>query len=245
MDAAPSEVGTVHRSSKQDLRVKRLALFKCLIACAALTGAPSLAAQAPTTWDGLVQLKSKRLDLVYLQPGADFRGYTKVMIDPTEVAFEKNWQRDYNRTTRSLSGRISDSDVQRAITDGVTAATDIFSDAWTKAGYSVVTAPGPDVLRVRTGVLNIRLSAPDKMAPGRSMTFAEQAGSATLMVEARDSMTNALLGRAVDGKVVGDTLVRWRTSSSNRADFRGVVPDWAAATVRGMSELKLRSPIQP
>ena len=41
--------------------------------------------------DGLVRVKSKRLDVVYLQPGADFRSYTKVMLDPTEVAFAKNW----------------------------------------------------------------------------------------------------------------------------------------------------------
>jgi hypothetical protein len=37
----------------------------------------------------------------------------------------------------------------------------------------------------------------------------------------------------------------WRTSSSNRADFRAVVSEWADATVRGLTELKARSPIQP
>ena len=204
-----------------------------------------VAAQAPTTWDGLVQVPSKVLNFVYLQPGADFRAYRKVQIDPMEVAFHKNWQRDYNRTNRSASGRVSEADMKRAITKGVAAADAIFADALTKGGYTIVTQPGPDVLRVRAGVLNIRVTAPDMPVAGRQSTFAEEAGSATLFVEARDSLSNALLGRAVDQRVVGESMALWRTSASNRSDFRAVVKEWAAATVRGMSELKARSPIQP
>ena len=113
--------------------MRRLALFAIAYAAAVLVAAP-VAAKPPTNWDGLVQVKAKRLDLVYLQPGADFRGYTKVILAPTELAFEKNWQRDYNRTTRALSSRISDSEIQEALKKGVAAADDIFAEAWTKAG---------------------------------------------------------------------------------------------------------------
>jgi hypothetical protein len=210
-----------------------------------LIAGASVQAKPPSTWDGLVQVKSKQLDLVYLQPGADFRAYTKVLIDPTEVAFAKDWQRDYNRSSRSLSSHISDSDIQQAISDGVKAAGDIFSDAWTKGGYQVVTAPGPDVLRVKTGVVNIWVNAPDTMSPGRSYSFSSEAGRATLFVEARDSMTGALLGRAVDQRIVGEHNGAWRTSVSNRGDFRDQVQQWANISVRGMSELKALSPIQP
>ena len=225
--------------------MKRHALFTAALAGAILmSGAPAVA-KAPTTWDGLVQVKSKKLNLVYLQPGADFRGYTKVLIDPTEVAFAKNWQRDYNRSSRDLSARISDSDVDEAITEGAQKATDIFTDAWTKGGYQVVSAPGPDVLRVKTGVLNIRVVAPDKMTAGRSYSFSEEAGEATLFIEARDSVTGALLGRAVDQRIVGDNMRAWRTQVSNRGDFRDQVQNWATISVRGLAELKALSPIQP
>jgi len=206
-------------------------------------GAPATAQKPPATWDGLVQVPSKRLDLVYLQPGADFRPYTKVMIDPTEVAFRKNWQRDYNRDTRSVSGRISERQVEDAISAGVTAASDIFAKAFTEGGYTIVTAPGPDVLRVRTGVVNISLSAPDVQTAGRSYSFANEAGSATLFVEARDSETGAILGRAVDQRWAGDNRTSWRTSASNRADFRDLVETWAKTTIKGMSELKALSPV--
>jgi hypothetical protein len=218
-------------------------LLVSAIASAMLLSASAGATAAPPAWDGLVQVKSKHFDLVYLQPGADFRGYTKVMIDPTEVAFRKNWQRDYNRDSRALSSRVTDSDVQDALTQGVRAATDIFTQAWTKGGYAVVDAPGPDVIRVRTGVVNISVNAPDKPTAGRAYSFSPEAGQATLFVEARDSMTGALLGRAIDQRIVGDTMTAWRTSSSNRADFRDQVEQWATASVRGVAALKASSPI--
>src|SRR4051794_11851601 len=184
-------------------------------------------AQAPATWGGLVKGQSKRVEHVYLQPGADFRGYTKVIVEPTEVAFAKNWQRDYNRSSVSLGSRVSDSDVEEAISKGVSAAGDIFTDAWTKGGYAVVTTPGPDVLRIKTGVLNIRVNAPERQVAGRSNSFSGEAGQATLFVEARDSLTGALIGRAVDPRVVGDSSVAWRTSVTNRGDFRDQVQHWA------------------
>src|SRR5664279_311742 len=66
--------------------------------------------------DGLVEVKSKRLDHVYLRPGADFRGYTKVMLDPTQVTFASNWLTDLNNrriavlqgTTAADADRIAD-----------------------------------------------------------------------------------------------------------------------------------------
>src|SRR5262245_35271062 len=140
-----------------------------------LISAMPATAMAPATWDGLVQVKSKQLDLVYLLPGADFRGYTKVMIDPTEVAFEKNWRRNYNSTATGLGGRISESKLQDMINEAVPAATDIFVNAWQKGGFTVVTVPGPDVLRVKTGVVNIRVNAPDTNTAARSRTFSEEA----------------------------------------------------------------------
>ena len=223
--------------------MRRFGLIMTVLAGSGLIAGGSEAAKPPTTWDGLVQVRAKRLDLVYLRPGADFRAYNKVMLDPVEIGFDKDWQRDYNISTRNLSSRLSDRDVKRAITEGTAEATDLFSDAWSKGGYQVVNAPGPDVLRVRVGIINIRVSAPDTMSPGRSYTFSRDAGSATLFVEAVDSTSGALLGRAVDHRIVGDNFVMRRTSISNRGDFRNVVRTWASIAVRGMTELKSLSPI--
>jgi hypothetical protein len=210
---------------------------------AAAPAAPALAAKPPTEWDGLVRVKSKRLEYVYLLPGADFREYRKVMIDPTELAFRKNWLRDYNRTVTGLDGRLQERDLQAAISKGSKAADEILAEAYSEGGYPVVTEGGPDVLRLRMGVVDIAVTAPEARMTSRSNTYAGEAGFATLIVEAKDSLTGALLGRAVDGKVAGDNSALWRTSMTNRSDFRAVMKRWASGSVKGLNELKAQSPI--
>jgi len=204
---------------------------------------PAAAADTPESWDGLVRVKSKKFQLVYLQPGADFRGYTKVMIDPTEVAFRKNWARDYNSGIRGVGGRVSDADVEKTTQQSAAAATDIFAGAFTKAGYPVVKDPGPDVLRVRTLVLNVHVRAPDVPQAGRTRTFASEAGEASLVVEVRDSETGAMMGRAVDRRLAGESSILTRNQVTNRSDFRNLVQSWADQSARGLGELKALSPV--
>jgi hypothetical protein len=223
----------------------RPGLLVSAIAGAMLLSVSADAAKPPDTWDGLVKVAAKRLDLAYLQPGADFRGYTKVMLEPTEVAFHKNWQRDYNSSTgRDLGAKVSDGDVQDALVKAVAASNELFAAAWTQGGYAVVTQPGPDVLRIKTGIVNVWVNAPDVQSAGRSVTLAPEAGQATFFVEARDSQTGALLGRAVDQRYAGDAGSNWRTSASNRGDFRELVSNWARDGVRGLNELKALSPVR-
>jgi hypothetical protein len=183
------------------------------------------------------------MDLVYLAPGADFRTYHKVMLDPTEVAFEKNWKRDFNNQTRGLGRRVDDDDIQKAVTEGGRVATGIFADAFNKGGYPVVSAPGPDVLRIRTAVVNLRVNAPDIQTAGRSYNFAPEAGEATLILEARDSVTGALLGRVVDRRLAGDNSTALRNRVTNRADFRVLGKTWAKHSVDGLNNLKASSPM--
>ncbi|MGH6910057.1 MAG: DUF3313 family protein, partial [Phenylobacterium sp.] len=144
--------------------------FAALAAVAlAAQAAPSLAREKPpTTWDNLVLVNSKKLQAVYLLPGADFRQYTKVMLDPTDVAFAKDWQRDQNDTAVGLSRRISDDDAQKIADQVRTGFEEIFAKAYADAGYPVVTAPAHDVLRVRTGVANLTIDAPELDSIGRS-----------------------------------------------------------------------------
>lgn len=210
------------------------------------TAAPAVgwaAPAPPASWDGLAKVDSKRMDAVYLLPGADFRGYTKVMLDPTEVAFRKNWVRDYNADSMDLENRISDADAQKILDKAGVGFEDVFRKALTDAGYQVVTAPGADVLRLRTGVANLSVTAPDLKTAERSRTYSRDAGSATVILEARDSQSGALLGRAVDSKTAGDNGPYIRNSVTNRSDFERVFERWAKISVDGLAELKARSPI--
>jgi hypothetical protein len=210
---------------------------------AALFSAPASSASLPVEWDGLSKVPSKALDAVYLSPGADFRTYTKVIIEPPELALRKNWMRDYNNDQRDPSARITKKDVEKAFADAKTGFEKIFTEEYTAAGYQVVTESGPDVLRLSTAVINIEVNAPDKMTAGRSRSYSREAGGATLVLEARDSVSNTLLGRAVDSRDVGYGVPFRRTSVSNKADFDMLFRSWAKSGAKGLGTLKAASPI--
>jgi hypothetical protein len=203
-----------------------------------LTASPVFA-QSETEWDGLVRVPSEHIDGAYLAPGADFRPYTKVMLDQSEAAFARNWVRDYNRDAVGLSNRITESEAARALQEVQAGLHEAFAEAYTTAGYQVVTTAGPDVLRLRTGVVNITVSAPDQDTAARTRRYSEEAGTATLVVEARDSMSGAILGRAVDARIIDEnSSIQWRTRTSNRADFRRTFRQWGELSVQATNRLR-------
>jgi hypothetical protein len=207
-----------------------------------VASAPLLAQATEDNWEGLVRVNSDKIELVYLAPEADFRPYTKVMLDPSEMAMQKNWLRDQRRSTSGLGSEATQRDIVRALDAGKKQFDGYFAEAFTEAGFTIATAPGADVLRVRSAVVEIDVVAPDVSA-GRSRTFSEEAGAGTLVIEVRDSLTNALLGRAIERRIAGDNGPWVRSRASNRADFDRLFRSWSEASAQGLVELKALSPI--
>lgn len=203
---------------------------------------PALAATSPEL-DGLVEVKPKRMDEAWLLPGADFRPYSAVLIDMPDVAFDKDWMRNMNET-RSLSHRVSQEDAAKIAAATRAGLVEVFQEQFRKAGYSIATAPGAGVLRLSPAIVRLYINAPDIMAPGRSQTYTIDAGEATLVLKARDSVSGALLGMAVDRREArGTGFVTWTNSVTNRSDFRRLFQQWAMICIKGLDELKAASPV--
>ena len=230
---------------------QRCALFSWLL-IGSFVATVALAQQAPApsgipaTTEGLVKVPSKRLGAVYLRPGADFRAYTKIMIDPVQVSFRPGWLKDIN-DSRGVTGRVSQQDAQQIADAMRSGFAKIFADEFKAKGYEVASAPAPDVVRVSAEIANVYLNAPDPMGGGAgTRTYTVEAGEATLALAARDSTTGAVLGVAVDRRSTGGAgHATFTTSSSNRFEFEELFHDWSRACVRGLDELKTRSPLTP
>jgi hypothetical protein len=198
----------------------------------------------PATWSNLVQVSSQNFRTAYLLPGADFRAYNKVMLDPTEVDFVDNWVWKMNTSYSFAKGRTSDSDANRiaaAVREGFQQK---WSDAFTRAGWTVVTQPGPDVLKIRTIVFNLAISAPYTVTRSQGSIRSVDAGQASLLVEARDSESGAVLGSVLDARRAGENKAYMpRSTVSNKADFGSLFNAWADASVKGLAQLKALSPV--
>jgi hypothetical protein len=214
-----------------------------MLAAAALTiGATPSLAKAPTTWDGLVHVDSKKVQAVYLLPNADFRGYTQVMFDPPQVAFRKNWRLDYNSSEDDPMAYVSSNYVTKAVALAQQNLAKVFPESFGRAGITVASAPGPHVLRLAVYIVDLTVAAPD-VAQDMSSTFSVDAGTATFAIEARDSQSGQLLGRAVDAQAAGDNGTYRRTYSSNVSDFEALFKTWAQISAKGFDELRTLSPI--
>ena len=64
-----------------------------------------------TTTEGLVLLTGTKLNTVYVRPGATLDQYTKVVLFDAEVAFRKNWDRDFNRNVMPGMTRVRPADM--------------------------------------------------------------------------------------------------------------------------------------
>jgi hypothetical protein len=191
--------------------------------------------------DGLVKVTPRRMELAWLRPGADFRPYTKVIVDPTQVAFRPDWRKDYNLNA-SVGAWVSQEQADKIMAAAQTNFDEIFRDAFRKAGYEVVTAPGPDVLRVNSGILDLVVNAPLGASSGQT-TWIISAGEAALIVEVRDSATHALLGRVADRRETQELGRQIATTTANLYDFRLLFSLWAGICTKALGELKSASPI--
>ncbi len=213
-----------------------------IVALLAFTGLASFASgQTPESPDGLVKVTPRRMELAWLRPGADFRPYTKVIVGTTQVAFRPNWMKDYNLNA-SLGNWVTQDQANQIMAAAQTNFDEIFRDAFRKAGYQVVTAPGPDVLRVNSAILDLDVNAPlGQNTPG--VTWIITAGQAALIVEVRDSTTNALLGRVADRRDTQDLGRQIASNTTNLYDFRLLFSLWAGICTNALEDLKAASPI--
>lgn len=198
-------------------------------------GATAFAAPlpGPVMRDGLVPVHSRNLDKVFVRADADLAAYRKVMIDPVQVEFSKDWLRNVNDPR--YVARVRPEDAQRIADETTSNVNSITAAAFKARGYEVVTAPGPGVLRLSPRITELYVNAPDVFPPGLTRSFARDAGEATLRLEVSDSVSGATLARIVDHGTATDMMrVTRATSVTNDFWFDGMYKRWATYTVAAL-----------
>ena len=216
--------------------VAQIALSLGLAALGAFTVAPSVAAEAPAEWDGMARVASKRLEFVYVRPGASLAGYKRVRLDVVKVAFDKNW--NPNRDTYSPSRRLTSTDLEAIKTNLATEFRKIFKDELAKGGYAVTESNGEDVLLVSPAIMDLYITAPTKPTAGRGQTYVTNAGRMTLVAELRDSTSGQMLARVVDRQqAAGSGGLESSNRSFNSAEARAIIGKWARVMRQGLDEV--------
>jgi RNase P/RNase MRP subunit p29 len=233
---------------KRHAAVKQSSLVAGLCASLALAASPALADKDPppqVSPDGLHLTKSTKNRVVYVKPGATFSQFSRLAILDPLVEFEKDWQKDYNRSRTGLEGRVSDEDVEKMKERLAAEFKKVFvAELQGKGGYEVVNVAGPDVLVLRPALINVEVNAPDVMTAGIEHTVVRSAGQMTLYLELWDSASNTLLARVMDAQADSDSMAQVGGSVTNKAAADRILRDWAGELRERLDEVRAK-PVTP
>lgn len=154
--------------------------------------------------------------LVYVNPGADFKPYSKIMFERVAVTLAP-----------SSESREVDPTILKELTD-------YYQNALVEAvkdGYEVVDQPGPDVLWVRVAITDVEPSNPtantmSSIIPiGMAVSAAAKAttdanlgtGEAATEIEVLDSLSKERLAAAVDRRQGGKAAFRGKWVDTEQA----------------------------
>ena len=189
-----------------------------------------------TSDDGLQLIESKKVDAVYWKEGASLSDYKRVAILDCAVAFRKNWQRDQNQSRRSQSVKAEDMErIKKTL--GEEFRTVFSKELEENGGYEIAEGANSDVLLLRPAIVDLDVSAPDLMEPGRTATFAASAGAMTLYLEIYDSATSSIIGRVIDRSSARDSgRIMMSSRVTNRAEADRMLRRWADLLRKALDE---------
>ena len=183
---------------------------------------PSVRLTDETSFDGLVRLRNPRFGAVWIAPDLDLSGYSKIRLEGAGIEF-----RDVaNRGTRRSGGEfpLSESAKQRL--------SQIMEDAFRSelarsSQFELTEEPGPDVLTIWGGLYDVVSFVPPTQA-GRGDIWLRSVGEATLVIELRDSRSNATLVRILDRRAANQTSSAVAVSTvQTTAEIRQLANRWA------------------
>lgn len=186
---------------------------------------------ADVNYEGLATVRSRNFDTAQVRPGTDFRSYSRLIMGTPELAY-----RTPDSAERQLPLTVEQKD--RFRNGLVSAFDDEFSDFQM---LELVDEPGSATLALDIRVEDIAATvAPSAVGrAGRAAALLEASGQAVIIIELRDSQSNAILARGVDSGASSGGAMR-TPEGELRARFESsekVVEKWAKKTRTGIENL--------
>lgn len=209
-------------------------VFPCLLAL--VWAGPLTAQQEPdanVTFDGLVRVDNSRLQHVWADPDVDFSQFTQYI--PGDIVFEFREVRASGgpRSTGQTVFPVSEADEDRVI--------EIFVDSFRlelleSEHFTPAEGPGAGVLIIEGALLDvISRVPPDAGGLARNRVYLDAVGEGTLVIQLRDSLTNAVIARGTERRAAQQDFQRTRsTPANNWAQVGRLARNWAMVLREGL-----------
>jgi len=185
------------------------------------------AAAEEMTYDGLYPVRNSTADAAWTRPDADISRYSKIMLQGVGIEYRPGGESGklYHSRSRADYFEISERQKERF---KATMRDAFLKELQKSTHFTIVDEAGPDVLLIRGGLLDVVSYVPPEPA-GRSEIFIGRVGEATLVLEIRDSVSEAIIARAVDRRAADNTgrMLQKSNRAMNTAEVRRVAATWA------------------
>ena len=217
-------------------RVFVLGIAAFSVAC---TSTPTIQTgpDAEVSFDGLHKVDHSQADLAWAKPGFDISGYSKLLFVGEGIEYAPADNMGRTTIERSRGGPYFIDDDARARFEALVRET--FADEMSKIEhFEIVTEPGPDVLMVRGGLLDVVSYIPqDPMDQvGRGGVYLSQVGEATLVLELRDSESGSIIARSIDRRAAEQAggMMFESNRVTNAAEVRRLIRFWGRRLREGL-----------
>lgn len=185
------------------------------------------AAAEEMTYDGLYPVRGSRADASWARPDADISKYSKIMLQGVGIEYRPGGASGKLYHSRSSADYFDISEQQKDRFEA-TMREAFLKELQKSKHFTIVNEAGPDVLLIRGGLLDVVSYVPPDTV-GRSDIYLGRVGEATLVLEIRDSVSEAIIARAVDRRAAENTGRHLQKSNRamNAAEIRRVVTTWA------------------
>lgn len=180
---------------------------------------------AEITFDGLYPVKGGSANAAWARPDFDISQYSKIMLQGVGIEYRPGG------ATGKLYRPGSGDDFYEITEQQKQGFKEIVREAFIKElgasqYFTLVDEAAPDVLLIRGGLLDVvSFVPPDQVGTD---IYLSRVGEATLVLEIRDSVTDAIFARAVDRRAAEDTARGFRQSNRvvNTAQVRRMANAW-------------------
>jgi len=214
-----------------------LALTFAFVVAGCETAPPTIQTgpEAELSFDGLHKVDNSQADVAWARPDFDISGYTKIMPLSGGIEYRQVKNRGRSSFGSSQGGPYFIDDNSRARFEEL--VSEVFREELQMIErFEIVDEPGPDVLMVVGGLLDVVSYVPSDPIGGRSYVFLSSIGDATLVLELRDSETSTILARSVDRRAaepIGSTL-QDSNRVTNSAEVKRLIRHWATRLREGL-----------
>jgi hypothetical protein len=225
----------IDRLFSRSLTAGFAAVVLVLTGCAASTPTIDTSPEAEVTFDGLHEVKGGSADQAWARPGTDISQYSKIMLQGAGIEYRPGGESGRSLSARSRGGPYEVTEDQKARLRAVVAE-EFLEELSKSEHFTIVSEPGPDVLLVRGAILDVVSWVPPEPI-GRGAIYISEVGEATLVLELRDSITEAILARAVDRRAAESAMrMSESTRARNTAEVRRMVGVWARLLREGLDQ---------